>query len=140
MSLDDWKLGAIHEDIFLNGVAMKIQEHEEILTVDGFIFGDQFLESKDFGEYCFLGVSILSIEVFAGNPCPIVSKRYAIWVQHRNDFENKIFPHFYGLFRFPTDIVDETLHHVGTIRLPWMRSAWNNYTLLRYFKLIVSVE
>ena len=112
MAIDDRKLRPIHEDILLDGMAMEVQKHQQVVSEDGLVLGNKLFEGIHFRKNLFFRVTIFPIEILAGYTCPIVAHGYSIRVQHRNNLKNNVFPELSCLFRVAAKKIDESFHHV----------------------------
>lgn len=67
---------------------MEIQEHKEVVLICLFAVGDEKFKLWNLNENMFVRVNELSVEIFARQSRPIVSKHHAIRVQHGNNFKH----------------------------------------------------
>ena len=70
-----------------------------------------------------------SVEIYAGQVASRVAVDDAIWVEHRNDLENKVVPEYLGVQRWTSQIVENALHHPTCAGFTRMHSRRNTYAL-----------
>ena len=72
---------------------------------------------------------ISAIKIRSTERAPVVSVNYSVYVDHGDDFENKLFPEGSSFRCITHQKVDQPFHHPRRIRLTWVNPCRNEYAL-----------
>ena len=85
--MGDGVLGPVGETVFLSGVAMKVQVHEEVPFVEVLEFPYVLFEIVALGKDELVGVDELAVEVLTTETGAVIAQYHPVRIDHRNYLE-----------------------------------------------------
>ena len=124
ISVFDFVLRAVYEDIFLGWVSVKIQKYFWLEVLCDFFYQIGLVKHLRFVKH--------SVQVSTSDSCSKITQNDSIHVYHWYYFELNFLSDVMSLWR--AKVLDETLHHPTSLGLPWMQPA--NWKMVLFFGLL----
>ena len=127
-------LASVHEEVLVPRMAVDVDVHVDVSAFEslphhllhrGYLWGG-------FDAW----VDVLYVQVESCEAAPVVADDDAVWVEHRDDFENKDIPQLLGLPLVAKQKLDYAFHDEGAVALSWVHPGADDDALaIRYLVL-----